>query len=144
MDDEEFLADSEDDFEEETLDEEADASDLDEKLEILPDDMPALHEGDDTTFTIDANETKLKMLTQPKTTVDFLTRFEKPRILGLRIKQLILGAKPLVDTSGLQTEKEIALKELQEKRLPLIVRRYISRNPDKFEDWHLKDLRLEA
>ena len=138
MDEDDVVDASEDEFEEEI---EEDDNLGDEKVEALADDEMVLQEDGPLVIT-DASETKLNMLKNPKTTVPFLTKYEKTRILGLRIKQLEQGARPLVDDKGIQTEKEIAFKELAERKLPFIVRRYISRQPDKFEDWKLAELRL--
>ena len=52
-----------------------------------------------------------------------LTRFEKARILGARALQLSMGAKPLVEVSGSIDPIDIATTELEEKVLPLDVRR---------------------
>ncbi len=138
MDEDDIIEASDDDFDEE-IDE--DASLGDEKVEALAEDEMTLQDDGPMVIT-DVSETKLNMLQKPKVTIDFLTKYEKTRVLGLRIKQLEQGARPLVDDTGIQTEKEIAFKELAERKLPFIVRRYISRQPDKFEDWKLADLRL--
>jgi len=52
-----------------------------------------------------------------------LTRFEKARILGARALQLSMGAKPLVKVTGSIDPIDIATIELEEKVLPLDVRR---------------------
>lgn len=141
MDDEDYVDVSEDEFDAAVDD---DGTDPDGKVEALVEDEMSLQDDASSSVIIDATEAKLSMLTTPKKTVDFLTKYEKTRLLGLRIKQLQLGAKPLVEIKNLRTEKEIAMKELSEKKLPFIIRRYISRNPNKYEDWKIKDLRLFA
>jgi len=52
-----------------------------------------------------------------------LTRFEKARILGARALQLSMGAKPLVKVSESIDPIDIATLELENKVLPLDVRK---------------------
>ena len=87
---------------------------------------------------VDYRQAKADMATAVKTTPNFLTKYERVRILGIRTKQLQLGARPLIDATGLLSEREIALKELELRRLPLIVRRHVA---GRTEDWKLSDFR---
>ena len=52
-----------------------------------------------------------------------LTKFEKIRILGARATQISRGAQSTVNIQGLNTAIDIAKKELQEKKLPMIIQR---------------------
>ena len=53
-----------------------------------------------------------------------LTRFEKARIMGSRALQLSLGAPPFIDFSeNISTSLEIAMEELQQKVIPIVIRR---------------------
>ena len=53
-----------------------------------------------------------------------LTRFEKARIMGSRALQLSLGAPPFIDFSkNISTALEIAMEELQQKVIPIVIRR---------------------
>ena len=53
-----------------------------------------------------------------------LTRFEKARIMGSRALQLSLGAPPFIDFSkNNSTSLEIAMEELQQKVIPIVIRR---------------------
>jgi DNA-directed RNA polymerase subunit K/omega len=69
----------------------------------------------------------------------FLTQFEKTHILGFRTNQLAQGAKPLITVNDyVKTTLEIAKLELEQRRLPFIVKRPM---PDgTFEYWRLSDL----
>jgi DNA-directed RNA polymerase subunit K/omega len=69
----------------------------------------------------------------------FLTQYEKTRILGFRTNQLAQGALPLVPVPDyVKTTLEIARLELEQRRLPFIVKRPM---PDgSFEYWRLSDL----
>ena len=74
-------------------------------------------------------------------TVPILTKYEKTRILGQRAKQLNNGAKPLVKLDiPLIDGYLIALKELEEKMIPVIIRRPLPNNSSEY--WHLKDLEI--
>ena len=74
-------------------------------------------------------------------TLPFLTKYEKTRILGLRAKQIECGSTPFVDVeNGLFDGYLIAMKELEEKKIPFIVKRPI---PDgTFEYWKVSDLEI--
>ena len=88
------------------------------------------------------NEELKLWLHAEKKTVPFLTKYEKTRVVGERVKQLNNGAKPFIDLKlhvGIEVDAfKIAMKELEQKRLPFIIMRPI---PDgSFEFWHLNDL----
>ncbi|KAK1765646.1 putative dna-directed rna polymerases i protein [Phialemonium atrogriseum] len=71
-------------------------------------------------------------------TTPFMTKYEKARILGTRALQISMNAPVLVDLEGETDPLQIAIKELQEKKIPLIVRRYL---PDgSYEDWTCEEL----
>lgn len=55
----------------------------------------------------------------------FLTKFEKCRVIGIRIEQIIAGSKIFIETN-LTDPYEIAIEELRQKKIPLIIRRYIN------------------
>jgi len=74
-------------------------------------------------------------------TVPILTKFEKTKILGLRAKQINNGAKPMITLEHPVIDGYlIALKELEEKKIPVIIRRPLPNNTSEY--WHLKDLEL--
>ncbi len=54
-----------------------------------------------------------------------LTKYEIARIVAARAKQLAMGAKPMIDISNLGTYDPviIALEELKQGKLPLIISR---------------------
>jgi DNA-directed RNA polymerase I, II, and III subunit RPABC2 len=75
------------------------------------------------------------------TTLPFITKYERARVLGERAKQLDGGAKPLVPI-----EKDvidgylIALKEFEQKKIPFIVKRPMPSGGCEY--WKLKDLEI--
>lgn len=86
---------------------------------------------DDNNFINDANH-----ITYP-----ILTKYEKARILGLRISQLNKGAKPLIEYNQFIIDNNIiAEKELQDKRLPFIIMRPIPNGGKEY--WRLQDLEI--
>ncbi|CAO3619980.1 unnamed protein product [Cunninghamella echinulata] len=76
-----------------------------------------------------------------KTTTPYMTKYERARILGTRALQISLNAPVTVELDGETDPLVIAMKELREKKIPLIVRRFM---PDgTYEDWNVKDLIVE-
>lgn len=79
-----------------------------------------------------------KIPNDQRTTTPYMTKYEKARILGTRALQISMNAPVLVDLEGETDPLQIAIKELREKKVPLIVRRYM---PDGFyEDWTCEEL----
>ena len=67
-----------------------------------------------------------------------LSKYEKTKILSKRCEQLESGCTPLIkDYSGYNNIYDIALKELNDKKIPFILKRFIN---GKYEYWKLKDL----
>ncbi|KAJ8521992.1 hypothetical protein ONZ45_g1386 [Pleurotus djamor] len=71
-------------------------------------------------------------------TTPYLTKYERARILGTRALQISMNAPVLVPLDGETDALEIAIKELSQRKIPLIIRRYL---PDgSFEDWSVSEL----
>lgn len=85
-----------------------------------------------------------KLLAIPKeqrTTTPYMTKYERARVLGTRALQISLNAPVLVDIEGETDPLQIALKELAQRKVPLVIRRYL---PDgSFEDWGCDELVIE-
>lgn len=75
---------------------------------------------------------------QDYTTTKFLTKYERARVLGTRALQISMGAPCCVAIEGETDCLRIAQKELQQGKLPIIVRRFLPDNT--YEDWKLEDL----
>ena len=74
-------------------------------------------------------------------TLPFLTRYEKARALGERAKQINSGAKPFVKVDETIIDGYlIALKELEEKKLPFIIKRPLPNGGCEY--WKLSDLEI--
>ncbi|KAI8053487.1 RNA polymerase, subunit omega/K/RPB6 [Syncephalis plumigaleata] len=73
-----------------------------------------------------------------RTTTPYMTKYERARILGTRALQISMNAPVLVELEGETDPLVIAHKELVEKKIPLIIRRFL---PDgSYEDWPAEDL----
>ena len=92
----------------------------------------------DSSQILSDKETKKFINEDEKKTLPFLSKYEKAKILGLRIQQLSSGAKPMIDTKGLKSNLEIAEKELKMKKIPFIIKRRLPN--EKFEYWDIKSL----
>ena len=72
-------------------------------------------------------------------TLPILTKYEKTKILGIRLKQLNNNATPYLSfDKPILDNYLIAIKELEEKVLPFIIKRPLPNN--MFEYWRLQDL----
>ena len=99
---------------------------------------------------IDEEQVEGKILTSPdmdprsnieRVTPNFLTKYEKARIIGTRALQISRNSPVLVDLGKDDTDPIlIAEKELAERKIPFIIRRYL---PDgSFEDWRINELHI--
>ena len=88
---------------------------------------------------VSVNETYQKILNTNKKSKPFLTKFEKSKILGVRAEQLTNNnIIPGVELNGTESVIEIAEKELEQRKIPLIIRRYFPNGT--YEDWKLNEL----
>jgi DNA-directed RNA polymerases I, II, and III subunit RPABC2 len=71
-------------------------------------------------------------------TTRYLTKYERARVLGTRALQISMNAPVMVDLDGETDPLKIAEKELRERKIPIIIRRYL---PDgSHEDWGVDEL----
>jgi len=74
-------------------------------------------------------------------TLPILTKYERTRVLGQRAKQINDGATPFIKVpEGVIDGYLIALKELEEKKIPFIIRRPLPNRGSEY--WHLEDLQI--
>ena len=72
-------------------------------------------------------------------TYPVLSKYEKAKIIGLRVNQLNYGANPFIEIKNLNLDKVLIVEEeLKQKKLPFIIKRPIPNG--KFEYWNVKDL----
>jgi len=81
-------------------------------------------------------------------TLPWMTKYEFDQLIGLRTMHLSKGAAPLVDVppdfsiKGNMELRQIAIRELQEQRLPYMVKRNLPNG--KVEYWPVAKLHLHA
>ncbi len=74
-------------------------------------------------------------------TIPIMTKYERTRILGQRTKQLNEGAKPMIKVDSTVIDGYlIALKELEQKRIPFIIRRPLPSGGSEY--WRVQDLEI--
>lgn len=123
---ENFEADINDDFDdEENENSEVQSNDENKDMEVVLEDK-------------ERND-KITNSSKERITTKFLTKYEKARILGARALQISKNAPILVEVEpGTWDPLKIAEKELQERKIPFKIRRYL---PDgTFEDWRIDEL----
>ncbi len=118
--------------------EDVDEDDSEENKEDEDADVRGQHASRE--HVIEDHSGALLHLDEEKTTPPIMTKYERTMVVGVRVKQLQLGARSTVDTSGCKDEIEIAKKELLERKMPLLIKRVVS--PTQIEYWRLKDLQL--
>jgi DNA-directed RNA polymerase I, II, and III subunit RPABC2 len=134
MDDYDDYNENEEYIEEEDFHVGEDVEDLEEELQDEEDDEYIGLEDTTEPTIMPENSNKIKV------TSKYLTKYERTRILGARALQISLGSPPTVDIGTVTDSYEIALLELQQKKIPIIIRRYLPNNT--FEDWHISELEL--
>ncbi|PRP77626.1 hypothetical protein PROFUN_00487 [Planoprotostelium fungivorum] len=70
----------------------------------------------------------------------YMTKYERARVLGTRALQISMNAPVMVELQGETDPLQIAIKELREKKIPLIIRRYLP--DDSYEDWSVSELEV--
>ena len=82
---------------------------------------------------------------QPRITREFYTKYEWTVLLATRAQQLAEGAKPLVSLDGLKTSDpmfvwNVARREIEQRKLPFIVRRQLPNGNAEF--WSTQELEV--
>lgn len=104
------------------IDEAGDDNEHEDNLDILPADGAGA--GDNLAS---------KRITSP-----YMTKYERARVLGTRALQIAMCAPVMVELEGETDPLVIAQKELKQRKIPIIIRRYM---PDgSYEDWSIQDL----
>jgi DNA-directed RNA polymerase I, II, and III subunit RPABC2 len=89
---------------------------------------------DDDVITIESNIVP----NDQRRTKPFLFKYERVRLLGNRIQQLTLGAKPMIKNVENYTPQEIAEMELKNNVMPLIIQRPLPNGMK--ERWYISEL----
>ncbi|CAI5442510.1 unnamed protein product [Caenorhabditis angaria] len=128
-----------DDYNDNDNDDFVDDNDMED---VIDDDQPNEEEEDDQGGErIDLIDTNGQAVpSSDRVTTAFMTKYERARILGTRALQIAMGAPVMVELEGETDPLEIARKELKQRRIPIMIRRYL---PDgSFEDWGIEQLHL--
>ena len=90
-------------------------------------------------YVISVEKTYSNYYNNDKITMPYMTKFEKAKLLGVRAEMIASGDKPMVEIVGkVNNAYEIALMELKQKKIPLIIRRTLPNG--KIEDWRVEEL----
>jgi DNA-directed RNA polymerase I, II, and III subunit RPABC2 len=76
-----------------------------------------------------------------RTTKPRMTKYEKVRLLGIRTRQIALGAKPMIKNTESLSSKQIAELELKENTTPLIIIRPLPNGRKEY--WKVSELEHE-
>ena len=116
--------------------------------------------GDQANGDVVAPTSAERQANKVRVTTPYLTKYERARILGTRALQIrcvlhlvlvghlsshmsleSMNAPVLVPLDGETDALQIAIKELSQRKIPLIIRRYL---PDgSFEDWSVSELIID-
>ena len=134
------------DYDEPDYDDEFQEADEPEDMDEIEDDPEAAGEGDGENIEIlpadeggqgDIGPEGRKV---EKTTTPYMTKYERARVLGTRALQIAMCAPVMVELEGETDPLQIAMKELKQRKIPIIIRRYL---PDQsYEDWAINELMI--
>lgn len=127
------------------IDEDGDIIDIDEDGDA--DGHPGADTGTDPVKAARRETGCIKKIIIPndqRITSDILTKFEYARVLAIRATHISKGMTVFTDYKGLFKEKDIALKELNEGKCPLIINRVIKETPYEvyIEQWKVREMIL--
>jgi len=73
------------------------------------------------------------------TTTKYMTKYEISRLIGVRARQITMNAPIMIELESEVTDPlEIARQELLQRKIPLMIRRFL---PDgSYEDWSVRDM----
>lgn len=122
----------------EVFEEDAAVEEEDEEIfDDIPNETVLLKKYDITTNTED-----LKRMKREKKTRPILSKYEKAKLIAERAVQISKGAPVMVNVSAEDRLNPIMIaeRELYERKIPLMVRRYYHTSSGaKYEDWRIDD-----
>ena len=102
------------------------------------DSLNELEEDENNNFElVTYNDVITKIENVKKKTIPILTKFEKARIMGVRIQQLANGAKPRINIDKMKSLSDIVNNELNQRKIPFIIRRILPNG--NYEDWKMEE-----
>ena len=106
----------------------------DDDFEVL-----AQEDGENAGAGVDAGEGE----EATRITTKYMTKYERARVLGTRALQISMNAPVMVDIGDETDPLKIAMKELRDGKVPIIIRRYLpnhSAEAPSYEDWGVNEL----
>eukprot|EP01125_Pyxidicula_operculata_P016406 TRINITY_DN5638_c0_g1_i1.p2 TRINITY_DN5638_c0_g1~~TRINITY_DN5638_c0_g1_i1.p2 ORF type:complete len:159 (+),score=56.88 TRINITY_DN5638_c0_g1_i1:926-1402(+) len=97
--------------------------------------------GDGDIEIVDNQDEPVASEEKRRITTPYMTKYERARILGTRALQISMNAPIMVDLDGETDPLQIAMKELQARKIPLIIRRRLPNG--SFEDWSVDELIID-
>ena len=87
----------------------------------------------------------IEAIKQPRRTQPYFTKYEYTALLSMRAQQLAEGARPLANFDGLKTSDpmfvwNLARREIEQRKLPYIVRRPLPNGTSEF--WSTQELEI--
>ena len=76
-----------------------------------------------TIFTLNTPGDQLRITN--RITLPYMTKYERARVLGTRALQIAMCAPVMVELEGETDPLQIAMKELKQRKIPIIIRRYM-------------------
>lgn len=116
-----------------------DDEEKDERNNDEPED-DCLYQFDDLVDERDTERQPVQIPNDQRTTDPQMTHYERIRLLGIRTKQISMGAKVMVKYDGQLGATELAKYELNNKTTPLVIKRPLPDNT--FELWKVSELNV--
>ncbi|CAG9800408.1 unnamed protein product [Chironomus riparius] len=107
--------------------------DVDDELEDIQEE-----EGDNIEIVMAGQQAGGSVPRSKRITTKYMTKYERARVLGTRALQIAMCAPIMVELEGETDPLQIAMKELKQRKIPIIIRRYLPDN--SYEDWAIDEL----
>ncbi|XP_066597572.1 DNA-directed RNA polymerases I, II, and III subunit RPABC2-like [Prorops nasuta] len=124
---------ADDDFDGDEVADDYDDVDDDDNIELEPPE-----EDGENIKLISSGEAGGGVEKSKRITTRYMTKYERARVLGTRALQIAMCAPVMVELEGETDPLQIAMKELKQRKIPIVIRRYL---PDSsYEDWGIDEL----
>ncbi|XP_063985950.1 DNA-directed RNA polymerases I, II, and III subunit RPABC2 [Diachasmimorpha longicaudata] len=124
---------ADDDFDGDEVADDFDDADEDDNIELEQQE----EEGDNFEL-LQTGEGNAGVQKSKRITTRYMTKYERARVLGTRALQIAMCAPVMVELEGETDPLQIAMKELKQRKIPIVIRRYL---PDhSYEDWGIDEL----
>ncbi|XP_057321500.1 DNA-directed RNA polymerases I, II, and III subunit RPABC2 [Microplitis mediator] len=114
------------------------ADDFEEAEEDDHLDLEAPEEENENFQVLPSGEASASVQKSKRITTRYMTKYERARVLGTRALQIAMCAPVMVELEGETDPLQIAMKELKQRKIPIVIRRYLPDN--SYEDWGIDEL----